>query len=483
MDATFHSIPVFKFPVDWANAVSGSWQYDLRQFTLGYGVELTDPVQNYVVQGWEFQCTFRGDTEISDIDNFMNALQGRTRPFWLPGPPAKYHIIAGLTASTFIIGEQGGFRSTGIEPGDYVWFTREGYTSLAAKVDIVTENGDGTETVHLTSGLPHDPDENWKVFKLYLVRNAEDEEHVNQVAERYQTRSYRVVEMPNDYATVESGLDEPYQPVFLYRFTATFPSGDVVWRYTSFPEDVTVDAEVWEAVGIEHGSVEHSAKLGGQTTISADYDAVQPLALLVPLQIASEVTVEILETDVSLGSPDEVFTGLVGKVEREGRKVTANCGEWGAALDQRIPNFYIQPTCNYRVYDPSTCKADKTSKTVAISATVAVGRTVTVSGGGLAGKPANWFARGWLDVGTGLNRRLLFVVDSAAAIGTTVVLTLSVALDLTLPVSGSVFPGCDGNRATCETKFNNLVNFGGCFVPEDNLAVSAITVSAGGGKK
>lgn len=481
--STLFSIPVFEFEIDWHNAVSGAWSYDLREFTLGYGVELTDPVQNFVVNGWEFQATFRGDSEIAAIDAFMDALQGRTRPFWLPGPPAAYKILSGIDASQFIIGEQGGFQSSGLEPGDYLWFVKSGETSQAGKLDLITENGDGTETVHLAAGLSTDVDETWQVFKLYLVRNAEDDENISLVAERYQTRSFRVVELPNDYADVEDGLPEPYQPVFIYRFTASFPTGDVEWLYTSHPEDVTVDGDLYTAVGIEHGAINHSAKLGGQTTITGDYDAVEPLAISVPLRVASEIRVEILETDLALGTPESIFSGLLGTVERTGRQVQATCNEWGEALDQKIPNYYIQPTCNYRVYDPSTCRADKASKTVAVTVSAKSARTVTIGGAGLASKPANWFARGWLDVGTGLDRRLLFVVESTAASGTNVTLTLSVALDLDVPVTGSVFPGCDGNRDTCDTKFSNLDNFGGAFVPEDNLSVSAIRVDTQGGKK
>lgn len=322
-------------------------------------------------------------------------------------------------------------------------------------------------------------DEEWKVFPLYLVRLADDTERVEILSERWQRRTFRVVELPHDYA----GITTPALPVFLYRFTAALPDGDIVWRYTSRPTDATVSGSTWLASGIEHTRLSRSARLGGTVSVAADYDNIEPLKLCIPPRIAVPLKVEILKTTTALGTPETLFVGTVRKPELDGRKITITATEWGDVLEQKLPAFFIQRDCNYRVYDQDTCRANKTAQQVAVSITSSTDRTVTIQGSGLSGKAANWFSHGWIEFGSGLDRCIRFITQSTAASGNTVTLTVNQAITDDLPVSATIVPGCDGKRNTCLTKFGNEVNFGGHETPRDNLVFDAIRTQTKAGKK
>lgn len=218
--------------------------------------------------------------------------------------------------------------------------------------------------------------------------------------------------------------------------------------------------------------------------VVGDYDTVEPLRLCIPLRIAVPLKLEILKTDSNFNEADIIFTGTVREPRLEGRRVRVTCVEWGDAMDAKVPNFFIQRDCNYRVYDANTCRANRTTKEVAVNITASSGRSATIQGAGLAGLAADWFAHGWIETGSGLNRQVRFVTASGAASGTSVAVTVNEPFDVEVPVSATAIPGCDGRRTTCDTKFSNLVNFGGHETPRDNLAVAVLkTESPTTGKK
>lgn len=240
----------------------------------------------------------------------------------------------------------------------------------------------------------------------------------------------------------------------------------------------------WLAAAITHSRLTRSAKAGGTVTITGDYDSIEPLRLLVPLRLPVPVRVRIYKSDARSYDTTLLFDGVVRKPSLSGRTVTAECSEWGEALDQRIPAFYVQTECNYRVFDPNTCRASQAAFQKAVTVTSVNGRVATVSGAGLAGAVASYYAQGWIEIGTGINKQVRFIMESSAANGTAVALTLSEPITTGVPASATLVPGCDGPASTCESKFANLVNFGGHVTPRDNLTLVAIRANpTTGGKK
>lgn len=435
--------------------------------------------------GWDFVVQLRDD-DIDEVEAFMDELQGMANPFWMPGPLWSHKITANVSSSSFKIREQGASSSWNAGPGKYLYFTKDGYDGQTGLIKSITSNGDGTETVVLEQPLDESVDSTWAVQPLYLVRLASNEEQIEQIAERYQRRTFRVVELPHDYGRVHGNrVTLPAEPVFLYRFTLALPDGDVVWRYTSHPSDVSVSGYTWTSARIEHGTVRKSMRDGGTMPLVGDYDTVEPLKLSVPLRYAVPLKVELLECTTALLSSTvtTLFVGWATKPSLEGRRVSVSCVEWGDVLSARIPAMHIDRECNYDLYDSNTCRVVQASFTVAVTISAVSGRSVTVTGAGLAGKAANWFAFGWIETGSGLNRQVRAILASTAASGTSVTLTVNETLDVEVPVSGSVIAGCDRKRSTCVSKFDNLVNYGGHAPPRTNLTLAAVEAEEGGGKK
>jgi len=714
---------IFTWPIDWTKPVNGRWDFDMREFTIGFGPELQDIHQSDVIHGFSFSVQVRDD-EVDNLDAFFDAIKGRSYPFWMPGPNSAYRVVDGISASQFKISDQGAGTNWLLHPGSYIYATKAGEQAQSYRITAITSNGDGTETVTVEQALdiresssssslssnsssystlsessssssssssnsssssessshsytssssysysssssnnssssssevsswslsslssssssnnsyssssnesrssssssvtssssslesesssssqsyssatsvsslssssssleystesssessasesssssstslssgdnvsssssssePLPIDETWCVQPLYLVRLADDVERVQVMAERWQTRSFRVVELPNDYS---AAIEDPARPIFLYRFTAPLPDGDVVWRFTSHPTDVifgdpssssSSSSETsssssessssssssgdftsvssasssssstsssssssssggssssptsvssgsssskssssssgpeaqssWLAVGIDHGVISRSVKLGGSVTVKGDYDTIEPLRLCIPVRIFSPLRLEILETTTDLDTLTVIFNGTVGRPELVGRQVRVSVSEWGSVMDNKIPSFFIQRRCNYRVFD-SKCRADQSSFEQAVTVTSISGRVATVSGMTGAGSD---FAEGWIEVGSGIDKQIRFIMDSTSA----GVLTLSDPLVAEVPVSATIVPGCDGFRNTCITKFDNLDNFGGQETPRDNLTLNAIKTETQAGKK
>lgn len=628
---------VFKWPIDWTNAVNGSWDFDLRELQLGFGPELIDPQQNYIVNGFEFETTVRDD-EIDEINDFLDELQGRTNPFWLMGPLMEFKISADSIATEFIIFDQEASTYWQLEAGKYLAFRKAGEENQYRKITSIEDNLDGTETVTINVATETVVDESWRVYPIYLVRMADDTENIEVMAERCQRRSFKVVELPNDYQRIDSGLQLPIAPVYLYRFTAPFTDGDVVWHFTSHPKDVTIEADylqsssssgfsetsssqssfssvnsstskssvsissassegdgqavtiisafgssviisgaglaglpenhflqghltygsksfligssstpigiqirlvlyspvldslpiaaqvgppidahsdsdsetessssatslssatsanssssdnppsvTWLSVGLEHDRLSRSTSLGGTVALTGDYDTVEPLRLLIPMRMDVPLRVEILKTDLSLITPDIIFSGLIMKPSLEGRKISVQASEWGDVLDQKVPGFYIQRDCNYRLFEPATCKKDPTLEQIEVSIIAASGRSAVIAGRGLEGIAEDHFAQGFLKYGIGLNQRTVFITSSEAASGILIALDISSRILDELPITALASPGCDGTRNTCAFKFNNIQNFGGSAAAKENLTLVAIkTDTSAQGKK
>jgi hypothetical protein len=98
---------------------------------------------------------------------------------------------------------------------------------------------------------------------------------------------------------------------------------------------------------------------------------------------------------------------------------------------------------------------------------------------------ANWFAGGWMEFGAGATFGRRGILQNTALVSG----ALSVTVDRNpnpYPNEGDavvLYPGCDQTVATCQTKYNNFLNFGGHpFIPIANP--SAITqTTTGSGKK
>jgi Phage conserved hypothetical protein BR0599 len=476
--------PVFDFDIDWTRLPSARFEYDLRTLEIGFGPPEFAPLQEHVVHGFQFEALMEDPDAIAAVESFFDAVKGRLQGFWLPGPQEAFRIVAfvGITAETteFDIAAQGFSGTFGDHPATHVYLTKPGQTPIAAEILAVADNADGTErvTVEVSTLI----DETWRAWPLHYVRQAQDNEQGRFEAEGVLVYSMRVVELPTEYALAETGQ----RPVFLYHIWSDFNGTVQHWHFTSHPLDIEIAAQEYVAKRITHSALSLSSKADREeVSIETLYEPDNPLSLLFPIKLSTPLWVEILEGNLSSESaPTPIFRGLALAASVQGRKETVRCASAMDSMRANVPGIMLQPRCNYRLYEPNTCRVDPDLHKFAVSLVSATGRNVVLSGAGLAGLPAHYFAEGWVQFGTGSTYEVRTILGSTAEAGGEVTLTLNAALSFAAATdAGTLYPGCDGTDGTCLLKFSNFANWGGHRIPLRNLALKAMEIKSGGGGK
>ncbi len=485
--------PIFQFAINWSDPVTKRFQYDLKEMTIGFGAEFFTSLGNFVVQGYEFTLDLRTDAEIDAMDAFTAAVFGRLVGFWLPAPIEGMQITAAVDTTHFDIVAQGLADTWNLRPDLHLYFSRAGYSPAAAKITNVVSNG-ATERVTIDTAVNINLlNSAASVSRLVYVRLADDTERAKFMAEGWQKRPVRVIELPNEYTAFEMGE----RPIYLYHFWCDVPI-DVHWYYTSFAADVISRNVTYKKFAIDNSTFAQSTKGDAEKLeINAKYDADHPFALFLPIPFARPLNVEVLEIDYTAPEVRTVrFTGTVRTVDDEGDRVVAHCDSLIHVLSRKCPVHLIQADCSYLLYDQKTCKVQRyefeTMATLysmaAVNGVAAPQVAVTLLFPTDDRKIGDYFAHGWLETGQGTNYEVRMILASSYNNGTGK-LTLSLNAPLYKAVVGQniqLVPGCDGSKETCANKFKNFPkNFGGFpFVPERNPTIAAVqgNVSAGGKK-
>jgi len=485
----YRNRPVFEFLINWSDPVNKSFSFDLKEVAdVGFGKTFFTSLQQDVIQGFEFSLRLLSDTDIVAVDQFTEALCGRLVGFWLPGPIEAAQISAAVSSTQFDIIDQGLSDTWEDAPDAHFYFSFQGMSG-AAKITSVEDRGNGLERVTVDQAVS-----DWEslftpfafVQRLHYVRLAEDTEEAKFLSEGQQDRTIRVMELPAEYEAYESGVKK----IYLYRFYCSAPM-DISWFYTSFAADVISQNNRFVAYPIGHGEYVRGLTLSDEKLeISAQYDVNTPFSLFFPVPMSRPLFVTVLET--TLGDPETTkifFAGRVMSVPDPDDRVKAQCQSFGWLLDQKAPGPYIGPICPWDVYNPKTCKVLRpryeTTATVTAVNPEAIPPAITVSLNFPTDKhkSKDWFAQGFMEAGLGLEYELRMIMSSAL-VGEDVVLQLNCETKY-IDVGDIVqlIPGCDGTDTTCETKFNNRVNFGGFVaVPSKNPSLTSTQspVSQGG---
>ncbi|MCK5603629.1 phage BR0599 family protein [Candidatus Pacearchaeota archaeon] len=136
------------------------------------------------------------------------------------------------------------------------------------------------------------------------------------------------------------------------------------------------------------------------------------------------------------------------------------------AFSKEIPERTFQAACNNVLFDPD-CKVIEGSYSFLGPISAIVNNVVTVTGLSAA-KGSTWSTGGYVAYGA-LDYRLILEQS-----GDDLTLVLPFYEDV-LTENVTVYAGCDHSIATCLSKFNNEINFGGCpFVPTKNIFISGL---------
>jgi len=288
-------------------------------------------------------------------------------------------------------------------------------------------------------------------------------------------------------AAMQAVLDAggPFKIADLYTFTL---SDGTVLRWTGSQAALTVGGNTFELgppisrkkiswkLGLSVDSLDITLTDDGSTQINGE-----PLisAAWKNLLDDAKVTVDRFISDswdhTSVGSVN-MFTGIVGDVKAQGKKVTVTVESELAQLKATMPRTQVLPHCANTLFD-GVCGLLAANFTYAGT----VGSSPTATSFTLSGvsQPDDYFAQGKVEFTSGVNSGQVRQIKTFKG----GVVTLAYPL-YDIPAQGdgvSIVAGCDKTRATCQGRFANLAHFRGFpYVPDPSTQYSGGSTDAGG---
>lgn len=247
------------------------------------------------------------------------------------------------------------------------------------------------------------------------------------------------------YAAVETSAHGG-QPVELYRFT----QGIRKWLYTSADVAFVYASETYEPYPLKRGSFRQTqelAKAGLEISAPRDLPLVAD-SMASPL--LGVVSLTIYRRHRSDAEVTQWWKGRVEGIRFEGGEATISCVPLGAALRRIGLRRPAQRQCPHDLYGDGCTAA---AAAFGASGTLLSWIGASVTSGVFATQPDGWWVGGKIDFGGVLR----FVVGHA-----TDTLTLTAGVPGLAQNAGfTVYPGCDHAPSTCNTKFGNILNYGG----------------------
>lgn len=154
------------------------------------------------------------------------------------------------------------------------------------------------------------------------------------------------------------------------------------------------------------------------------------------------------------------WKGRVLSASVSGNQIDINCESIFTSISRPGLRARFEYTCRRTLYAKG-CNVNREAFLVA-GAVLSLSGGIRVSVGSAGSKPDGYFTGGMLVAADGAARFI------TAHVGDMVTLTRPIP-SLSGGQVAKLYPGCDHLRGTCETKFNNLDNFGGFpFIPGRN---------------
>ena len=260
------------------------------------------------------------------------------------------------------------------------------------------------------------------------------------------------------YPVVETSV-ETGAPVELYIFTL----GGDTFRLTSGPDTVTYSGLTYTPIEVTRENVSVSRDERSEIleiTMPSSFPLVRKYISIAPGQRGSLTILRVHRTDTD-NQLVTVFKGVIRSVgfTFDGLRSKISVMPLSGALSRPVPRHTYQGLCNHVLYDTG-CQVPSSLFRHTAAVTGVVGDTLTVSG--LSAKGSGWATGGYVTVGS-LDFRLIIQHT-----GDDIRLLLPFPDNL-LGQTVDVFAGCAHDIATCKSKFNNVINYGGyAFVPLRN---------------
>lgn len=264
-------------------------------------------------------------------------------------------------------------------------------------------------------------------------------------------------------------------------WTFTLANATVV-RYTTLDVDVTIAGTTWLAggpvlsrpasrlvTGVQVGEFEVTVEPVATDTIAGlPWVQAARLGLLRYGRLRIERIYMPSWGDVTLGKL-HLMGGRMAAAHGDGSQVLITVRDDRELLNTKIPLHLVQPGCRHTLF-AAGCTLNPASW--AVSGTVAAGSGVSTVLATLA-QAGGWFSLGRIIFTGGINSGTSRSIKQHTA-GSPAALSLISPLPVA-PAPGDTFtlyPGCDKQQATCNSKFGNVLNFGGQpYVPQPETAL------------
>ncbi len=267
------------------------------------------------------------------------------------------------------------------------------------------------------------------------------------------------------YAAFEGSI-ESGRPVEVYEFTI----GASSLYLTSAEDAVTLSAQTYTP---EQG-LSRNQNIDGPEKRDYDFQITVPTVSSIAKIFRGKIPGFRIRVQVSRFHRDDLPTPEVTKIfdgyvqsasfKKGGKETILTCRTALSSAGRAIPRRTFQSACNHVLYHPTTCKVDDTDaafRASALAVSSIAGHDLTVSSG-IAGTYADgWMNGGYVEViGKSEYRMVTKQVGN--------VLTLHLPFSET-PSSINVFAGCGHTISVCDSKFKNVVEYGGFnWVPTSN---------------
>lgn len=248
-----------------------------------------------------------------------------------------------------------------------------------------------------------------------------------------------------EYSTAEG------MPVMLF----TFSLEQKVWRYTSADDVITVMGKSWLPVAIKGGTLAQGAGDHMEITLPMDNEVVSLFRGVPPSSPVKLMIYRLHMTDAQR-EYETVWVGSISEIRREqpNRAKLISVGIASSLTRQGLRLTWGR-SCPYSVYD-SNCRVQAgqfARKGLVIRSLTGAGISTPLSG-----TEDGWFSGGYIEYFTdGILQRRGIRTHSGDELQ-----LFGGPSGLSVGMTFTAYPGCDLTINTCERKFSNTLNYGGC---------------------
>lgn len=260
------------------------------------------------------------------------------------------------------------------------------------------------------------------------------------------------------YSTNETSVQSG-APVELYEFR----SGSDFYRYTSADANVVYQSKTYEAVVISRGDIEATVEVARNPLKINCSINVGVLNLFLYSPPGEVVTLSIFRMHRGDSEAVTIWMGRVLNVTWAGSQASIHCESVYSSIKRPGLRRMYQKACPHVLYS-GPCGVN--SSAFRVNASVLSVSTTTVNVSGIGAYAADYFAGGYLEweYETGKFERRAIQSNTTSA----VVISSRIQL-LAGGVTVRLYPGCNHTLSVCNSKFSNVVNFGGFpWIPQKN---------------